>query len=446
MLTLPSLKHARQAVADNHAAQAHIKATIGKILDTAGAKRTDEQKAALEKGKTDLSALEAEAADISSELARLTHVEQDALRQATGGQPVAPSRGRKYAEMFPSVRLDAGGFRSSDEFLSAIHGGLADQRLIPAYEPGRLGAVNTGTVPSDGGFSVPTQFFAQWLDASLENEIVRSRADVRPMTGSDAKAPGWDDGDHSDTLYGGFSGEWLAETEDMTVQTPKLRLINLHARKLGILARVSNELIADGMSFEAQLGQAITKALGWFLDRAFFSANGSSSPLGILHSGLTITVNKENNQAAATINYYNLAKMFARMHPSSHANSVWVCNSTAIPSLLTLGLPVGTGGSHVPVLTESGGEFRMLTRPVLFTEKVPALGTVGDIGLYDFTQYVVGVRADFSLAKSMHLGFASDTSYYRGIIRVDGQPKRAEPITPLNGDTLSPFVVLQTRA
>jgi hypothetical protein len=58
----------------------------------------------------------------------------------------------------------------------------------------------------------------------------------------------------------------------------------------------------------------------------------------------------------------------------------------------------------------------------------------------------LGIRADFSLAKSAHLGFASDTSYYRGIIRVDGMPKRSAPITPDNGDTLSPFVVLQTRA
>jgi len=53
----------------------------------------------------------------------------------------------------------------------------------------------------------------------------------------------------------------------------------------------------------------------------------------------------------------------------------------------------------------------VLTRPVIFTEKVAALGTVGDIGLYNFSQYVVGLRADISLAKSAHLGFTSDTSY-----------------------------------
>jgi hypothetical protein len=56
------------------------------------------------------------------------------------------------------------------------------------------------------------------------------------------------------------------------------------------------------------------------------------------------------------------------------------------------------------------------------------------------------MRSDVSLAKSMHAGFSSDTSYYRAIVRLDGMPKLAAPITPANGETLSPFVVLETRA
>jgi HK97 family phage major capsid protein len=87
-----------------------------------------------------------------------------------------------------------------------------------------------------------------------------------------------------------------------------------------------------------------------------------------------------------------------------------------------------------------------MTRPVLFSEKVPTLGTVGDIGLYDFSQYAVGLRADMTLAKSMHAGFQSDTSYYRAILRVDGAPKLSAPVTPAAGDTQSPFVVLAARA
>ena len=157
-------------------------------------------------------------------------------------------------------------------------------------------------------------------------------------------------------------------------------------------------------------------------------------------------MSKEGSQTAATVNYTNLTKMFARMHPASMPNSVWVANPTTIPQLLALTVVVSSGGSHIPVLTESNGQFRILTRPVIFTEKVPVLGTKGDIGLYDFSGYVVGLRQDFSIDKSAHVGFTRDTTYYRGLLRADGQPKLASAITPKHGDSLSPFVVLETRA
>ena len=73
--------------------------------------------------------------------------------------------------------------------------------------------------------------------------------------------------------------------------------------------------------------------------------------------------------------------MFARLTPGSYASSVWVANTTCIPQLLQLSMAIGTVGSHIPV--ESGGQFTMLTRAVVLTEKTPALGAVGDIGLYD---------------------------------------------------------------
>jgi HK97 family phage major capsid protein len=436
------IRHARQDRADLEATEKALKAEGRKLLILES--RNSTQDTRLKAIDNELCSVATRQAEVAQELAHFERMRDEEIANggsysgalAAPGQVVRAS-GRTYREMFPGVALNMGGFQSSEEFLATIHSGLADPRLM---------ATNTGTVPSEGGFSVPTQVFAQWLDASLEGEIVRKRADVRPMTSSDAVAPGWDDGDHSSTLYGGFTGAWVPEAGDMTVETPKLRLISLKARKLAILTRASNELIADGMGFEQQLGTAIVKALGWFLDRAFLTGNGAAAPQGILNSGATISVAKETGQAAATIVYENIAKMFARLAPASMANAVWVCNSTAIPQLLQLSMTIGTGGSHIPVLSENGGTWRMLTLPVVFTEKVPALGTVGDIMLADFSQYVVGVRADFSLTKSVHAGFTSDTSYYRGIIRVDGQPKRSAPMTPDNGNTVSPFVVLATRS
>ena len=57
--------------------------------------------------------------------------------------------------------------------------------------------------------------------------------------------------------------------------------MQLKAKKLVIQMSVSNELIADSVSFEERLGKAMVKALGYFLDKAFLSAAGAGAPVGI---------------------------------------------------------------------------------------------------------------------------------------------------------------------
>jgi HK97 family phage major capsid protein len=353
--------------------------------------------------------------------------------------------GRRFVEMFGEQSLSSDGWSSVNEFLATVHSGLADPRLrmVPGVT---FNATAVGASDPLGGFSVPTQFFARWLDESLEDEIVRPRAEIRPMTSKTASAPSFDGANHTSTLYGAFTGQWVPEDGEITDQVPLLQMMTLSAAKLALLTQVSNELLADGISYDEQLSQAIVKALGFYMDEAFLNGTGVGQPEGVINSPATIEVAKETGQAAATILYENIIKIFARLHPASFGNSVWVCNSKTIPQLLKLTQVVGTGGSVVPVLSESGGRFTMLTRPCLFTEKVPTLGTKGDIGLYDFSQYVIGLRQNMALDRSAHIGFTRATTAYRGLIRVDGRSKHRQAITPKNGDTLSPFVVLATRS
>ena len=65
--------------------------------------------------------------------------------------------------------------------------------------------------------------------------------------------------------------------------------------------------------------------------------------------------------------------------------------------------------------------------------------------LCDLSQYVVGLRADAALDKSQHIGFKQDTSWYRCLARLDGQPKIAAPLKMPSTDTVSPFVTLEAR-
>ena len=353
---------------------------------------------------------------------------------------------RRYAEMFPGG-LSARGFKSFDEFLRTVNSGLNDPRLQ---------AVATGmgsAVPTDGGVFVPTEFAADMLDVSLESEIVRPRALVYPMLSQTKKIAGLDDLDNSaGAPYGGLSIQWSNEGDTGLSKKAKTRLIELNAQKAMIFAMVTNELIADGMSFDEVLGSALIKSIGWGLDYAFLQGDGAAKPKGVLNDPALIVVNKEGTQAAGSIIYENVTKMFARLHPSCLPNSIWVANATTIPQLLGMQIVVknvagseNVGGSAVPVVSQVNGKFTLLTRPLIFTEKLPALGTQGDILLADFSQYAIGMRKEVSLERSIYPGWTTDESAYRTIMRVDGQGRWNKAFVPKNGSSLSWCVTLQAR-
>lgn len=436
----------RAKLAKIQAEIATAKVAMNALLGVPAASLTPSQQGALDAHERTIVTLTKEQADLAAENVELERKaaaeEAAALQQYTDGHPGAAQtagggRGRRFADMFgPVASLD--GWRNVSEFLAVLHNGLSDERLLAAT-PG------TGTIPMDGGFAVPSELARQWLDSSLQDEIVRPRAAVWGMTSDTRSVPGIDASSASSSLFGGFTANWVGQGDEIAPELPKLRLLKLVAVKLGILSEVSNELLSDGVGYEEQLSTSIQAAIGWFLDSAFLTGTGAGQPLGALNASCTIQVAAEGGQSAATIVYPNLVKMFARLHPRSLGNSVWVANSTTIPQLTTLTIPVGTGGAHVPVLREADGGFTILTRPVIFTEKVPALGARGDISLCDFSQYAVGLRKEIALDKSGHIGFTRDTTHYRGTIRADGQPMWGKAYTPKYGDSLSPFVVLAAR-
>jgi HK97 family phage major capsid protein len=190
--------------------------------------------------------------------------------------------------------------------------------------------------------------------------------------------------------------------------------------------------------------------LAWFEDVAFLRGTGVGEPLGVLDSGNSakVSVAKESGQAADTIVWENLVKMYARMLPQSLSSAVWVAHPDTFPELATMALSVGTGGSAVWLNNGvSGPPATILGRPVILTEKAETLGDLGDINFIDFSYYLVGDRQSLTAMTSEHFKFSSDTTAYRIIQRVDGRPWIRSAITPNKGsNTMSPFVSLAARA
>lgn len=352
------------------------------------------------------------------------------------------SSGRDYKSMFSLSRgsLSNGGFKDAAEFLRVIDSGR--------YDP-RLDILNTAneTTPSEGGFSVPTEFASEWLDASLPNEIVRNLCKVYPMTSETKDVPGWDGADMSSgQTHGGLTMQFLGESAQASAQTPKMRKITLNARMAAIYVNASIELIQDGRDFATNLEGALKKSIGYGIDRYCISAAGTGAgcPQSVLNAGCKIQVAKESGQVADSIVYQNLKKMFARqLNPQ---NAVWIFNATSIPELLEQSVAVGTGGDFVPLLSERDGRFTIFGRPVYFHPSMPTLGDEDDCAFVDFNFYALGLRSEVWLDTSDAPRWDYRERSYRILMRFDGQCTLDQAITPENGDTLSPIVTLAERA
>lgn len=186
------------------------------------------------------------------------------------------------------------------------------------------------------------------------------------------------------------------------------------------------------------------------VDDAIFEGQGTAKPQGFMHNGGKVAIAKETGQAAATILFENITKMWARCPARSMAVAEWWVNQDTMPQLMALHQVIGTGG--VPVYLPPGGLSQspygtLLGRPVIPIEYCETLGTEGDIVLADPTSYVMIDKGDIQYATSIHVAFLTDEQAFRFIYRVDGQPIDNKPITPFKGTaSQSTFVSLATRA
>lgn len=355
--------------------------------------------------------------------------------------PGGPAMDRTFKGMFPAVGLDRGGFKNQDDFLDVLNSGRYDPRLIRA-------GFTEGT-PSEGGFSVPVEFSSQWLDLSLVQEVVRPLAQVWPMQSATRLVPGWDLLDMSGgKSFGGFEMQWLGEEGTGTIQQGKLRQIQLSAKKGAIYTQASNELVADGLGFSAQLQMALTGSLAYGFDKAFLRGTGASMPLGALACNSLITVSKEPNQAADTVVYENIVNMWSRLYDAGKTRAVWIASGSILPQLFTMGIIVGMGGApvYMPPGGASGSPYSTLFgRPLMFSPVMSALGDLFDIALVDFTQYAIGLRKEMAIDRSQAPGWTQDLDSWRIITRVDGMPTWNDVFKPEHGATQSWAVTLQAR-
>lgn len=420
----------------------------------AAGERTPEQEARFTAVFAELDALEEKQAEIEANLVIARRLQDDERQSATRPRI---ELGADHATEAPWGSL-AAATASPLEQTEARHlilGTFAQAVRMAAYgqiDP-RLHAVATGAgtqVDSNMGFAVP-----QPVAPGIEREMfevgdILSRVDARTITvGNSIAYNVLDETSRADGSRGGGAlGYWVDEGTAPTASNTKLARVELKLRKVGAFWVMTDELLSDAVALGGELESLFADELIFQTENKIWRGNGASAPLGFLNAPALVTVAKETNQPAATINTTNLAKMWARMPSRSKKNAVWMYNGESGPALWEMAQVIGVGGTAPRFVNyTSEGGLTIFGRPAIEVEYAEALGTVGDIAVVDWKRYRLIRKGGVEQASSMHVYFATGEQAFRAFYRVDGQPMPRAAITPFKGtNTLSPFVVLATRA
>lgn len=363
----------------------------------------------------------------------------------------------------PRVELGKTGAERANETPGAWPGGFAEH-MQAVYKAGRranptiderllkVAGHMSETYDSEGGYLVPTEFLAKLLEIDhVSSEIVK-RAFPIPMGSNRIQIPAVNETSRVDgARHGGLTVYWIHEAGGKTISKPTFRQVTLQLNKLAGFIHVSDELLSDStITIPALVERLFKEEMGFVLEQSFIDGTGVGQPLGIMNAGCLVTQAAEVPQAAATIVFQNIVRMWSRLWGPSRKNAIWLINQDVEPQLYNMGLAVGTGGG--PAYLPSGGlsvspYATLLGRPVIACEHCQTLGTTGDIILADFNEYLYGRKSTgIEVATSIHYMFNYDEQSFRFVLRADGQPWWVSELTPKHGNnTLSPFVVLATR-
>jgi HK97 family phage major capsid protein len=311
-------------------------------------------------------------------------------------------------------------------------------------------------VPADGGFLVQTDLAGELMRPVYETSPLLSGMRRFTISGNanSVLLYGVDETSRATgSRYGGVRAYRLAEGDALTASKPKFKQIRMELHKVGVLAYATDEILQDSTLLGQVIGEAARNELAFFQADDVLRGTGVGMPLGILNAPALVTVVKETGQAADTVLAENILKMWVRMPPQHRARAAWFINQEVEPQLQQMSLGVGTGGMlvYMPPGGLSGAPYGSLQgRPVIPAEHMSQLGDVGDIGLFDMSQYYWAEKGGIQEASSMHVEFLTAQMVFRFIVRYDGQPSWSSALTPYKGTTttgtLSPFVVLAARA
>lgn len=304
--------------------------------------------------------------------------------------------------------------------------------------------------PADGGVFIQTQFDQQLLRRTYEDGqiISRCRRIGLGQGNRTLKVRGLKDDKRTDgNRFGGVIVYWTAEGDQIQASRPKFRTLEWNVNKMAAAMYATDEMLESAQALTDIVSEVFPAEMRHELEYAILYGNGAGKPLGALDSAANakVTVAAESGQAADTVVWENIAKMYARMYAGGRQNGAWTINGDVWPELITMEDGAGNPIVHQS-LQDAAGNLTLLGRPVLDIEHNPALGDEGDLQFHDFSQYWLVDKGAVNVASSIHVRFLYDEQVFKFTYEVDGRTTWEQVTTRKNGLSRAPHIVLAERS
>lgn len=279
------------------------------------------------------------------------------------------------------------------------------------------------TVDQYGGYLVPQELANAILDLRDLYGAFRRRALIWPMASDNTVIP---------RKTGNAIAYIVGENTGVTESTDIVDALELTAKKIGALVRLSSEVEDDALS---DVVDYLANECGWALaakeDDCAFNGDGTSAYGGMrgigtivldgLHSKAKVTAASGHNTYLA-LDQTDLANTISAVRASAIANASWFISELGFAQ--TMCRLAGTSNGFMETRTVDG----ILTPcylgfPVIMTQKLPQIATTlsGKVMLAFGDMYaggVLGQRRAITIARSPHRYFDTDQIGVRVVERV----------------------------
>ena len=257
-----------------------------------------------------------------------------------------------------------------------------------------------------GGYFIPSDFNEKYLIALEKENVFRRLSTTIDTTSAEGKI-------HAVTSTG--AAEWIKDAVAIPESADTFKRFNVNSYKLASLAKIKTKFIEDNnFNLEAYLEKQFARRFGRSEENAFINGNGIDQPSGILNEtdggeiGLTV-------EAAATLSYDHIIKLYFSLKPEHRRNAVWLINDETAITLRTL---KDTNGNYLWNTSDN----TILGKPVEYSSYMPNIeaGT-SPIAFGDFSYYWIIQRQPLTLKVLNQLYIINGEIGITGYERLDGK-------------------------